>query len=325
MRATAPGLRATAAAILACAMFVSAPAHATETILVGSVGSASANLWPVMVGVKKGMFAAEDIKIDMVYVQNNAGVIQQLTVDAVNVSVGSGLVDPIRAVDKGAPLALVRIEMQRPPYTLLAKPAIKSIKGLKGKTVSVGGAKDITRIFFERMLAPSGVDPKDVDLIFAGATSARLAALQSGAADAALLTAPYNFHAEAAGFTNLGRAADTVDMPFSGVSTNRDWAQRNKATVEKFLAVYTKSIAWLTTPANRQEAIDIMVSVSNLKADDVSKAYDFMIASGFIEPTGTISKAQLGKVVDALKTLGDIPAGFAVDRLFLPGITKVVE
>ena len=31
------------------------------------------------------------------------------------------------------------------------------------------------------------------------------------------------------------------------------------------------------------------------------------------------------KVVDALKTLGDIPADFAVDRLFLHGITKVVE
>ena len=325
MRATLPGLRAATAAILACATLTAPAAHATETILVGSVGSASANLWPVMVGVKKGFFAAEDIKIDMIYIQANAGVIQQLTVDAVNVSVGSGLVDPIRAVDKGAPLALVRIEMQRPPYTLMAKPAIKSIKELKGKVVSVGGAKDITRIFFERMLAPSGVDPKDVDLIYAGATSARLAALQSGAADAAILTAPYNFHAEAAGFTNLGRTADTVDMPFSGVSTNRDWAQRNKATIEKFLAVYTKSIAWLKEPANRQEAVDIMVSVSSLKADDVSKAYDFMIASGFIEPTGTVSKAQLGKVVDALKTLGDIPADFAVDRLFLPGITKVVE
>ena len=325
MRATVPGLRAAMAAILACATLAAPVAHATETILVGSVGSASANLWPVMVGVKKGFFAAEDITIDMIYIQANAGVIQQLTVNAVNVSVGSGLVDPIRAIDKGAPLALVRIEMQRPPYTLLAKPAIKSIKELKGKVVSVGGAKDITRIFFERMLAPSGVDPKDVDLIFAGATSARLAALQSGAADAAILTAPYNFYAEAAGFTNLGRTADTVDMPFSGVSTNRDWAQRNKATIEKFLAVYTKAIAWLKEPANRQEAIDIMVAVSGLKADDVSKAYDFMIASGFIEPTGTVSKAQLGKVVDALKTLGDIPGDFAVDRLFLPGITKVVE
>src|SRR5260370_2108908 len=88
------------------------------------------------------------------------------------------------------------------------------MKVLKGKVVSVGGAKDITRIFFERMLAPSGVDPKDVDLIYAGATSARLAALQSGAADAAILTAPYNFHAEAAGYTNPRPPADLLDIPF---------------------------------------------------------------------------------------------------------------
>src|SRR5258708_3623766 len=186
MRASLPGVRAAAVAALCAASLAAPGARATETIVVGSVGSASANLWPVTVGVNKGFFAAEDIKIDLIFVQNNAGVIQQLTVDAVNVSVGSGLVDPIRAVDKGAPLAIVRIEMQRPPYTLLAKPAIKSLKELKGKVVSVGGAKDITRIFFERMLAGSGVDAKDLDQIYAGATSARLAALQSGAAAAAV-------------------------------------------------------------------------------------------------------------------------------------------
>jgi NitT/TauT family transport system substrate-binding protein len=325
MKALVVGLRAVAIAIPCVAALAAPGARAAETILVGSVGSASANLWPVMVGINKGFFAAEDIKVDLVFVQANAGVIQQLAVDAVNISVGSGLVDPIRAIEKGAPLAIVRIEMQRPPYTLLAKPAIKSMKDLKGKVVSVGGAKDITRIFFERMLAPSGVDPKDVDLIFAGATSARLQALQSGAADAAILTAPYNFHAEAEGFTNLGLTAEVVDMPFSGLSTNRNWAQSHKASFEKFLAAYTRSIAWLSDPVNHREAVDLMVSVSKLKPDDVEKSYVFLIKSGFLEPTGAISKAKLGRVVDALKQLGDIPADFAVDRLFLPGLTKIVD
>ncbi len=319
-----PGMRVAAAMILG-ALLAAPVAAATETIVVGSVGSASANLWPVMVGIKKGFFAAEDIKIDLVFVQANAGVIQQLAVDAVNMSVGSGLVDPVRAIEKGAPLAIVRIEMQRPPYALLAKPSIKRIQELKGRIVSVGGAKDITRIFFERMLVAAGVAPKDVDLIFAGATSARLAALQSGAADAALLTAPYNFHAEAAGFTKLGVTADVVDMPFSGVSLNRNWAAKHRSAAAKFLAVYTKSIAWLSDPANRQEAIDLMVSVSKLKADDVAKSYDLLIRGGFLEPSGAISRAQLGKVVDALKELGDVPAGFAVDRLLLPGLTRITD
>jgi NitT/TauT family transport system substrate-binding protein len=312
-------------AVVGVATVAASPALAAETVLVGSVGSASANLWPVMVGDKKGFFAAQGIKIDMVYVQANAGVIQQLTVDAVNVSVGSGLVDPIRAIDKGAPVAIARIEMQRPPYALLAKPAIKTIKDLKGKVISVGGPKDITRIFCERMLAHGGLDPKDVDLIYAGATSARLQALQSGAADAALLTAPYNFHAEAAGFTNLGLASAVVDLPFSGVSTNRNWAHSHKDALQKFLNVYTQSIAWLSDPANRAEAVDVMVAVSKLSHEDVDKAYDFLIKSGFLEPTGAISKAKLAGVVDALKQLGDIPADFAVDRLFMPDLTKVVD
>jgi NitT/TauT family transport system substrate-binding protein len=211
-------------------------------------------------------------------------------VNAINVSIGRGLVDPIRAIEKGAPVAILRIQ-----------PAIKDMKALAGKIVSVGCAKDITRLFLDRMLVASGVDPTRVDLIFAGATSARYSALQSGAALAAMLTAPYNFDAIVAGFTNLGLTADYVDMPFSGVATNRTWAMQNIGTLRRFLGVYTRSIGWLLDPANRREAVDIMVSVSRLKADDVERAYDFLVAGGFFEPTGRISKARLGKVVDALK------------------------
>jgi len=81
----------------------------------------------------------------------------------------------------------------------------------------------------------------------------------------------------------------------------------------------------VTDPANRNEAVELMMSVSKLSHDDVDKAYDFLIKSGFLEPTGTISKAKLASVVDALKQLGDIPADFAVDRLFMPDITKVID
>jgi NitT/TauT family transport system substrate-binding protein len=313
--------RAAQALLFAAALMLATASHATETIIAGGVSSASANLWPVYVGIKKGFFADVDIKIDLIFSQSNTATIQQLVVNAINVSIGSGLVDPIRAIEKGAPLAIARIEALRPPYALVSKPGIREMKALTGKIVSVGGAKDITRIFLERMLIRASVDPKGVDLIFAGATSARLAAMQSGAA---MLTTPYNFHAIAAGFTNLGLAA-YVDMPFSGVATNRNWAARNIDTVRKFLEVYTKSILWLTDPDHRKEAIEMMVLVSNLKADDVEKSYDFLVKGGFFEPTGRISKAKLGKFDDALKEPGDIPRGFATERLFLPDVTQVTE
>jgi NitT/TauT family transport system substrate-binding protein len=301
------------------------PTGAAETVIAGGVSSGSTNLWPIHVGVRKGFFQTAGINVDLVFGQSNASVIQQLAANSINVSVGSGLVDPIRAVEKGAPVALIRIETQRPPYALLAKPALKSIADLKGKTVSVGGPKDITRIFFERMLARSGVPPRDVDLIFAGATSARMAALQSGAADAALLTTPYNFHAEGAGYRNLGMTAEMVDMPFSGVSINRNWASRNMKTAQAYLAVYSQAIRWLENPENRREAIDIMLAVSNLTPEDVAKSYDFLHDGRFFETTGAISRKRLGKVLEALQELGDIPPTMPVDSLFMPGLTQVSD
>lgn len=300
-----------------------APVRAADTVIVGAVGSASTNLWPIHIGLKKGFFTAENLNVDLIYAQSNAGVVQQLAAGSINMSVSSGLVDPIRAIDKGAPAAIVRIEVQAPPYALLAKPAIKSIKDLKGKTISLGGAKDITRIFVERMLTPNGVKPGEFDMVFAGATSARFSALQSGAVDAAILTAPFNFHAEAAGFTNLGMTTQYVtDLPFSGTIVNRTWAAANKPTAMRFLSAYNKSIAWFQDAANRADAVRIMVEVSKLKTEDVEKGYDFLQKGNFFELTGKVSKGKLGKLVDALRELGDIEGATNVDRFLMPDVTQ---
>ena len=267
-----------------------------------------------------------DIRVDPVFAQSSTAIAQQVAAGSVNLTVGSGLVDPIRAIEKGAPIAIWRIDMQAPPYALLAKRDIKSIKELKGKTIIIGGAKDITRIFVERMLLPNGISPGDVDYVFAGATSARLSALQSGAVDAALLTSPHNFHAEAAGFTNLGWTIDYAkELPFSGGAVNRAWASANKPTLDRFLAAYTRSVGWFQDDKNRDEAIRIMVQVSKLNRDDVAKSYDFLQQKDFYELTGKISKAKLGKLVEALRELGDLPPSFAVEQLVMPGVAELTD
>ena len=170
-----------ACSLLFVATLLSPPAHAADTVLVGSVDASSANLWPLYIGQKLGLFDAVDLKLDLAFSQSNASVIQQLAAGSYQIAPTAGLVDPIRAIEKGAPVSIVRILIQAPPYALLAKPAIKSIRDLKGKTIIIGGANDITLIFTERLLAAGGLKKGDYDFIFAGATSARFSALQSGA------------------------------------------------------------------------------------------------------------------------------------------------
>jgi NitT/TauT family transport system substrate-binding protein len=311
---------------LGLAIATSSPARAIDTVLVGSVDAASANLWPLYIAQKNGYFGAADIKLDVVFSQSNASVIQQLAAGSYNIAPSAGIVDPIRAIEKGAPVAIARILIQAPPYALLAKPAIKTMKDLKGKTIIIGGAKDITRIFTERMIEPNGLKSGDYDYIFAGATSARFSALQSGAVDAAILTVPFNFYAESAGYTNLGFTFDYIpDMPFAAVAVNRSWAMANPKVVERFLGAILKGVAWFEDPANRDAAINLMVEHSRLKQEDVTKSYEFLRTKHLFEPTGKVSRRKLGAVTDALKELSDIPKDFPVERLVLPGVTQLVD
>jgi ABC-type nitrate/sulfonate/bicarbonate transport system substrate-binding protein len=319
-------IRRRGALLIGLVLGLANPAQALETITAGAVGSASTTIWPVYIGIRQGFFADAGLKVEPVFAQSSTAIAQQVAAGSVNMTVGSGLVDPIRAIEKGAPIALWRIDMQAPPYALLARPSIRRMQELKGRTIIIGGAKDITRIFVERMLVPSGIAAGEVDYVFAGATSARLSALQSGAVDAALLTSPHNFYAEANGFTNLGWTIDYAkELPFSGGAVNRAWAAENRQTLEKFLPAYTRSVAWFRNVENRDAAVQIMMEVSKLHQQEVEKSYDFLQQKDFYEPTGKISRAKLGKLVEALRELGDLPASFTVERLVMPGVGELTE
>jgi NitT/TauT family transport system substrate-binding protein len=313
--------------LVIAAILVAAPAaRAMDTVAVGSVDATSANLWPLHIAINNGYFEAENLKIDLVFAQSNASVIQQLAAGSYNVAPSAGMVDPIRAIDKGAPVALVRIVIQAPPYALLARPEIKKIEELKGKTIIIGGAKDITRIFTERMLAPHGVKSGDYDYVFAGATSARFSALKSGAVDAALLTMPFNFFAETAGYSNLGLTFDVLpDMPFAGMAVNRDWAATHTDVLKRFLDAYNRGVTWFGDARNREAAVRIQTGTSKIEQAEVEKAYTFLHDRNLFEPTGIVSKRKVSTVIDALHDLGDLPAGFNADSLLLPGVTQISD
>ena len=315
---------ALSAVVLAC---LSAQAsRAAEPVTLGTVGQASANLWPELIALDQGFFAAEGLQVDFVYVQSSAALVQQLAAGSLGIATQTGLADPLRAVGMGAPIAVVRIDVQAPPYALVAKPNITSMKELKGKVISLGGPKDITRIYVERMLAPNGVNPGDFDMVFAGATTARASALLAGAVDAAILLPPFNFQAVAKGFNSLGLTVDYVkDLPFSGTAVNVAWANANKATLEKLLRAKSKSVAWFEDEQNRAAALQILKTASSLSQDDVEKAYTFFHDGHFFEPTGKVSRSKLAALAKAMESLGDLPGALDVDKLVLPGVTQMTD
>lgn len=279
---------------------------APETIVFGIVGK-TATLWPYYVAEKQGFIAAHGVKIDLIATGASANVSQQLA--AASLDLGeSGLPDFVRAINAGAPIKIIGGGVATPPYSVLADPSIKTWDQLKGKTVIIGGTHDITRIYFDTMAEAHGLKDSDFTFTYAGATNNRYAALNSRSVAAAILFPPFDFHAEAQGFTNLGNVQQYLkNFPFTGYSVNTVWATKHADTIVAYLKAYLQAVRWLYNPANRDAASAILADATNTDRADAVKTYDlFFRQINAYRNDGTISPVGFKLLLDALVKIGDL-------------------
>jgi NitT/TauT family transport system substrate-binding protein len=301
-------------------------AHAADKIVLGMIGAGSTVHWPTYIATEKGFYEKRGLELDVIVVPSNTAMQQQIAVDALNIGVSAGSPDPIRAVDKGAPAVILRVDSIASPYAIVSKPEIKTPADLKGHIISLDGPKGITRAYFDRIMKPTGLKEGDFDLVFQGATPARLAALQSGAADAAMLTSPFDSYAEEKGFRQLVLVNDVVkDIPFGVSVGNRTWVLAHQDMVERFFAAYREGVTWFYDPKNRAEAIQIALRHTKQKEADLAKTYDFFNRIAFFNKSDAVSKKHLENIMDVLIGFHDIEKRIPIDRLIAPEVTKVVD
>lgn len=279
------------------------PAVAADKIVLGVV-SHGALQWPEYTAQSFGWFKENGVEVDMVTV--GGGAAQQLVAGAINIGY-SGFPDFIRAANQGAPLKIIINGIGTPPYAIYAKPTIKSIKDLKGKVISIGAAKDITTIYTSAFLQSAGLTVKDVDFIYAKATPDRFAALVAGGVDAAILFPPFTFRAGVQGFTNLGDIEPFLKgYPFTVYAVNTDWAQKNERAVLGFVKAYGKAVRWLYDPANKAEAVKILVKSAKSDAKDSADTYDYFTRIAAFSKDGLVSPSVFKTMGEGLVWLGDL-------------------
>jgi ABC-type nitrate/sulfonate/bicarbonate transport system substrate-binding protein len=310
----------------ALALFAAPKVLAAETISTGMIGAANAVGWPWYIGIQKGFFADAGITLDIIYVPTASGLVQQLSAGSLDIVADVGVVEPIHAVEKGAPVGLLRIVGQVSAYEMMAKPTIATVKDLKGKTICIGGLVDINRVYLERIMQANGLKDGDYDITVVGNTAGRFAALKSGATDATLLAPPVSFFAEDSGFHSVGLIMDYApDLPFSGTDVSLAYAAAHRDTLMKLLAVIDKSVAWFDDPANRTEAVDILVREMKSARTPIERSYDFLRKINYFAPTNAISRARMQNLINAMKGLGDIKTDITPDKIVVPGLTRLVD
>lgn len=311
MAAMALGRRVVLASILALA---AGSAAADDVVTVGLVSKGNALQWPLFIAIDKGFFAEQGITADPIVSQSSPNLLKQIAAGAVNIGLPT-TGDSFRAIAKGAPVIVVRIDTEHAPLLLMAKPAIKRIADLKGKTISIGAADGIDRYYLEAALKRGGIDPKTVDVLAGGGAANRFQALMAGAIDAAAISPPQHFLAEAKGYTNLG-SLDVPGLPWTCYAGYRPWVEKNRGLVVRYLKAYSKAVVWLNDPAHKVEASTILTKWGRSKQPEVEQTYEFYQPGGFFHPRGELSRAALDKFVAVLTELKFVEPGIDPARFF---------
>jgi ABC-type nitrate/sulfonate/bicarbonate transport system substrate-binding protein len=313
------------AAALICGMIASpladAKAQALKKISDGQVSRTAPN-WPSFIAAGKGFYRREGVELETVYVGNVANTVQQLVAGSFDVA-SSTFDTAIRAIANGGNAVMIGGAVTKYPYSIMTAPDVTTAADMKGKRIILPFPKDLLTIVWNRWLTEKGMRPEDVEQVYAGATPNRLAALSSGTVQAALLTQPFDFRAEAQGFRKLlDIGAFGKEYGFLTVLARPQWLRDNPDTARAYLRALTAAVDWLYEPSHRDEAIDILARETKLDPSIAAQTYDYYIKLEPFSRKLAVPDEIIRSTVKTLIELGDIKPDAAaakfVDSTYLP-------
>lgn len=156
---------------------------------------------------------------------------------------------------------------------LIVQPDIGAIADLRGKTVIVDAPNTSYALQLYDMLAQVGLKKGDYVVKPLGATFRRFEAIRDDKAIAAsMLNPPFSIMAEKSGLKNLGSAVKAIG-PYQASAgfVMRKWAGENPDVLVRYLQAYVEGVRWSLDPANKEEAIGLLMKRLFL-AEDVATA-----------------------------------------------------
>jgi ABC-type nitrate/sulfonate/bicarbonate transport system substrate-binding protein len=296
-------------AAMAIATVLGAHAAQAQTKIVAGMVAHGPPQWPQYIAEEFGWLKQDKIELDFIAV--GSGGAQQLAGGSLNIA-HSGYPDFARAALQGAGERIIINDFIGSPYAIFAKPSIKAIADLKGKLLSIGGVNDITLIYIKPFLASAGLKTSDVDFVYAKAAGDRFSALLSGGVDATILNPPTYFKAISQGFSNLGDTKPFAEgVPFTVWAANAAWAAQHRELLIAFARNYKRAVRWLYDPANKQQAIDILVKHAHQDPKDSSEAYDYLVAKlRLFGPDGDVSDTTYERMAEGLEEIGTLKKPF---------------
>lgn len=299
-------------------------AEATRIRVAG--GAAACNWLPVFVADDLGLFAGRGLEVEHV----RLGAVGRSTAAVRDGDSDLAITPPEGAVSDhlaGGDLRLLAGNSLRLPMSLVARPGIDSLSGLRGARIGTSSLTEGTALYTRIALHGAGLTyPGDYGFALAGVHTARWQALQNGEIDCAPQPAPWNFLAEQHGYNLLCELTDAIpEIVFAAVIGSTVWAEKNRSAVERFLAALAEAHEFVNDPTNDEVSRAVYRRITTPEAPELAdRGFAYTRDLG-MWPTGlVVSDAALDATADLMVRSGLITddqrtdVRGALDGSFLP-------
>ena len=163
--------------------------------------------------------------------------------------------------------------------SIVARPGIKDVAGLKGGTLSVDAMTTGFAFVLRELLVRGGLAETDVTFVRAGGTANRYRDLITGKHDATLLRTPFELLARDRGFVVLASAESLGAYQGTAGYARRSWARDHEAALVGFLRAYKAATDWLYDRKNRDvvEAL-LIANIRDMTPALARQSYDLLLA-----------------------------------------------
>jgi len=270
---------------------------------------------PVVIARETKLFEQAGFDVELINIPPTIAVTALISGDIQYVAfVGTA----INAAVRGLPVKTVMVHNDRPLFSLMSKPEIRTLKELKGKVLGVATLTSGESLLSRRLLKDAGVDAdKDMILRVIGNTPDRLMALRSGVVDATTLTVPVDIQAEKMGLRRLAFMGELLESLSGGLSVSERWLQQRPDQIKKVITAVLRAMAQART--QRAESIGLIAARWKVERDVAEKAFDLVLKTWSDNGLVTDQAVQAG-IDESLKLAGSkqqVPVSRVVEFSFV--------
>lgn len=213
-----------------------------------------------IVAANKGFFAAEALEVGFHLVDLAPEHNRELAEGRWPLTLSSADTMLARSTQDGVDYVLVMQAESGLNVQLVVQPAITEFEDLRDKLLAADPVDSNFDAIRNKMMLDHGLSEGDYHTEVIGNTPFRLDAFLEGKVAAAMLSPPHTDKAVAAGGVILAEGADYVPQwPLACAWGLRPWIEANRPLLVRFIRAWVKATDWLLDPANRDEAVAVMV------------------------------------------------------------------